>query len=181
MKAEFRASEIADFYIQLFNSLPDNSIDNLKLNKMLYYAQSWSLVKLGRPLFSDEIEAWDHGPVIPEVYRTYKICGSNPIENPQEYFEEDRLPTDTLELLIDVYNTYGRYTGWALRDMTHHKGTPWDQVYKKGANNIISQDSMKKYFSSNEKLESFQLRDDDSNIITSVPKAWDSSEDGVYD
>lgn len=181
LKGKFTASEIADFYIQLLNSLPGNDIDNLKLNKLLYYAQGWSLVKLGYPIFSDDIEAWDHGPVIPKVYHTYKICGSNPIEGPIEKFDESKLNNQELELLIDVYNTYGKYTGWSLRERTHRKGSPWQQVYVKGQNKIITLQSMMDYFQNgNDHLETFQLNTDPSNIISSVPSDWDTSEDDVY-
>lgn len=41
------------------NTMPDNSIDNLKLNKILYFAQGWSLVKLDLPLFQDDFDIND--------------------------------------------------------------------------------------------------------------------------
>lgn len=179
-KKSYSALEIANFYVQLLNSLPDNSIDNLKLNKILYYAQGWSMVRLNRPLFSDKIVAWDYGPVIPSVYHTFKCCGSNPIEEPTEYFDENRLASEELDLLIDVYSNYGRYTGWALKDMTHKKGTPWDNVYKRGENKEITTDDMKSYFSS-QKLDTFDIAKVDIPVMEAVPVSWDSNEDSVYD
>lgn len=182
MSAKYTASEIANFYIQLLSPLPGNTIDNLKLNKLLYYAQGWSLVKLGYPLYADQIEAWDHGPVIPAVYHTYKICGANPIEEPIEQFDENKLDGKEIELLIDVYNTYGKYTGWALREMTHKKGGPWSQVYEKGKNHVISQEMIRNYFANgSDQLDSFTLKRDPANIITAVPSDWDTSEDSIYD
>lgn len=176
----YKAREIANFYIQLLNSIPDNSIDNLKLNKILYYAQGWSLVKNGTPLFEDDIQAWDYGPVIQEVYHTYKCCGKGPIEEADTPFDESRLSSEELELLLSVYMNYGKYTGWALKDMTHAKGSPWSQVYEKGMNRVIPLEIIKVYFEK-EKLDTFE--DDLSRIpvITAIPAQWDSAEDAVYD
>ncbi|MFK5281891.1 Panacea domain-containing protein, partial [Lacticaseibacillus paracasei] len=47
-------------------------ISNLKLLKLLYYAQGTCLALLDRPLFSETIEAWRHGPVVPSVYQAFK-------------------------------------------------------------------------------------------------------------
>ncbi len=176
----FHAKEIASFYIQLLNSIPDNSIDNLKLNKILYFAQAWSLAKRGKPIFSEEIQAWDYGPVIPEVYHVYKCCGSNAIEEAEAPFDEKKLSSEELDLLIDVYRNYGKYTGWALKDMTHRRGSPWSQVYRRGQNNVISKDAMREYYS-NEVLETFNPDDLSIPIVTSIPASWDSMEDSAYD
>src|SRR6266446_3445682 len=48
------------------------SVTNLKLQKLLYYAQAWKLALHGKPLFNDRIEAWVHGPVVPVVFREYR-------------------------------------------------------------------------------------------------------------
>ena len=180
MKKIYKAKEIASFYIQLLNSIPDNYIDNLKLNKILFFAQAWSLVKTGQPIFEDEIQAWDYGPVVPDVYRIYKCCGKSPIEEAEESFDESNLDSDELNLLIDVYRNYGIYTGWALKDITHEKGSPWFQVYEKGKNRPIPQDMMKAYYSG-KKLDTFDPSQLDIPVITAIPLAWDSPEDAAYD
>jgi len=179
LKKTYKAKEIASFYIQLLNSIPDNYIDNLKLNKILYYVQAWNLVKNGEPLFEDEIQAWDYGPVVPEVYQIYKCCGKSPIQEPEESFDESRLNSDELDLLIDVYRYYGKYTGWALKEMTHEKGSPWDQVYEKNQNKPISLGIMKEYFS-DKTLDSFDPSKLNIPLITEVPAEWDSQEDDIY-
>ena len=176
MSGKFTAVEIANFYIQLLNSIPDNSIDNLKINKLLYYVQGWSLVRLGHPMFDDEIQAWDYGPVIPTVYHIYKCCGKSPIEEPSEAFDEKRLSPKELELLIDVYTQYGRYTGWALKDMTHVKGGPWDQAYRPKANCRIDLNTMKDYFLGQE-MPTFEVDMTKLDIVKAVPASWDTEED----
>lgn len=176
----FKATEIASFYIQLFNSIPNDYIDNLKLNIILYYAQAWNLIRNNEPIFSDDIQAWDYGPVIPEVYKIYKCCGNNPIREAAEPFDEARLNSSELGLLIDVYGYYGQYTGLALKNMTHKKGTPWDQVYVTDQNNIIPLDVMKNAFLT-ERLETFDPDSLNIPIVSAIPSSWDSQEDTIYD
>ena len=179
MENKIKAIDIANMYIRLANDIQDDSMDNLKINKMLYYAQGWSLVKLGRPMFEDEIQAWDYGPVIPNVYHVFKCCGKSTIMAPQDIFDESRLSTEELELLIAVYTAYGRYTGWALKEMTHEKGGPWDKVYQRGKNNKIDNISIKKYFE-NLSLEVFDPDDIRLPEISEIPLSWDNSEDDIY-
>ena len=88
--------------------------------------------------------------------------------------------TDELELLIDVYRNYGRYTGWALKEMTHEKNSPWSHAYKKGENQVISVNSIKEYFS-NLSLETFDINSVKLPIIEAIPKSWDSVEDAFLD
>lgn len=177
----FRALDIASFFIQLANSIPDDSIDNLKLNKLLYYAQGQALSVLGKPLFEDEIEAWELGPVVSNVYHTYKCWGNSPINEANESFDERLLSAEELNLLVDVYSRYGKYTGIALKDMTHVDGAPWKNVYVRNCNKVIPNDSIKDYFDKYEKIKTLKLKFSEEDIITAIPLNWDSEEDKVYD
>lgn len=181
MNAKYSALQIADFFIQLVNSLPDDSIDNMKLNKLLYYVQGFSLVELGYPLFADDIEAWDYGPVIPKVYQMFRNYGKDDILAPVVGFEESDMNSEELSLLVDVYSRFGKYSGIELKEMTHEKGSPWEQVYENGANNLISVPLLQTYFENTIKIPRFEIDYDKASIITEVPCAWDTEEDGVYD
>ena len=57
-------------------------LSNLKLQKLLYYAQGHHLAEAHQPLFAEQIQAWSHGPVVPQVYHEYKNCGSSSIVLP---------------------------------------------------------------------------------------------------
>ena len=48
-------------------------ISNLKLQKVLYFIQATFLIKTGNACFNDKIEAWDFGPVIPNIYIHEKL------------------------------------------------------------------------------------------------------------
>ena len=174
------ALNIANFYIQVVRSFPDDAIDNLKLNKLLYYVQGWSLVRLDRPFFSDEIQAWEFGPVVPQVYHQFKACGRQPIEEPEDFYDESHFSSDELDLLIDVYRKYGRYTGWALKEMTHKPGSPWANVFVRNQNNVISHASMKDFFRK-DNLPGFDINTIHLPVVNRVPASWDTEEDAVYD
>jgi uncharacterized phage-associated protein len=98
-----------------------DTISNLKLQKLLYYAQGLHLAKYGRPLFAEKIKAWKHGPVIPQVYHHFKEQGNASLPKPDEC---PRLSASVRELLEAVYRSYGQYSAWKLRSFTHEE-PPW--------------------------------------------------------
>lgn len=115
-------------------------ISNLKLQKLLYYAQGMNLALYGKILFEDPILAWEHGPVVETVYQTYKRNGSNGItdfEPPIENFTAEE--EDTLQF---TQNAFGQFSAWKLRDMTHNE-TPWKETPR---NSEISTEKIKSYF-----------------------------------
>lgn len=122
----------------------DDPISNLKLQKLLYYSQGFHLALYGRPLFPERIQAWEHGPVVPEVYREFKRFGAAPISN--EPCDTSLLDEPTRKLIDDVYTSFGQFTAWRLRQMTH-KEPPWCETYRKGVQNIeIPHALLIKYF-----------------------------------
>jgi len=122
----------------------DELISNLKLQKLLYYAQGCILGLTGKPLFPEEIQAWEHGPVIPAIYHKYKDYGKNGLL-PDETFDRNSIDEETNAVLENVYETFGQFSAWKLRDMTHQEA-PWQETKK---NHVISKDVIKKYFQEN--------------------------------
>lgn len=116
---------VADWFIAHNNAVvrynSADNISNLKIQKLLYYAQGCSLASLKEPLFDEEIMAWKHGPVVESVYRKYHQYGSRGID------ETPALPVldNKLEcLLINTYNAFARYSAWELANLTHRED-PW--------------------------------------------------------
>lgn len=124
------AAIIANYLIYIMAAAFDD-VTNRKLNLFLYYAQGHYLSKYGTPLFSDPIEAWDCGPVVPAVYSAYKSCGSRPIKD-YDLSVVSAVTPQVSDILFGVARNYGKYSGSALRNMTRVIGSPWDQVYHKG-------------------------------------------------
>jgi len=116
-------------------------ISNLKLQKLLYYAQGCFLAVNNRPLFEDPIVAWQHGPVVESVYHEYKSNGANGIHF-EDDFDFSVFTSEENELLQEVYDIFGQYSAWKLRNMTHEE-TPWKSTLP---NTVIPQDAIKEYF-----------------------------------
>ena len=115
--------EVAQYFLAQMDEEAGDLISNLKLQKLVYYAQGFALALLGRPLFPERIEAWTYGPVVSELYHEYRGYGSDPIPQPGE-IDFSIYDVQTRELLDEVYAVYGQFSAWKLRDMTHSE-PPW--------------------------------------------------------
>lgn len=140
----YKAKDIAKWFLNKnriqMNFEDSEYITNLKLQKLLYYAQGFYLAKKDTPLFNDDFLAWEHGPVIRKIYDEYKKNGSNGIK-----FEEDfnvEIDKETERVLEEVYEKYGQYAAWKLRNMTHEE-TPWKTTPR---NEIITKQKIKDFF-----------------------------------
>lgn len=134
-------NDVIDFFISIPGEDASDAISPMKLQKLLYYAQGFALAILGRPLFQEDFEAWQYGPVIPSVYQRYKELGNKAI--PKVDLESfDHYTTDEKKLLNEVYTVFGQYSAWALSAMTHET-PPWRDAQP---NAVITKQSMKNYF-----------------------------------
>ncbi len=135
------AYEVAKYFLSLSDPEVGDEISNLKLQKLLYYAQGFHLALYGDELFNDPIEAWTHGPVVASVYRHYKEYGAAAIPRVTDV-DKSNLSDKSIQLLVDVYEAYGQFTAWKLRNMTHDE-PPWKDTPQ---NTIISHSSLMTYF-----------------------------------
>jgi uncharacterized phage-associated protein len=115
--------DVADYFLCLQDSDCGDYISNLKLQKLCYYAQGFSLALTNERLFDNDIEAWQHGPAIPELYNKYKQYGAGALPISEE-FRFDGMKERCGDLLGEIYQKYGQYSAWRLRDMTHCE-PPW--------------------------------------------------------
>ena len=107
----------------------------------MYYAQGTYLAITDTKLFNDPIVAWQHGPVVQNVYNEYRVNGSNGIEN-FEPIDLNNFDEETNEILEAVYQNFGQYSAWKLREKTHNE-TPWKETKR---NDEIKTESIKEYF-----------------------------------
>jgi uncharacterized phage-associated protein len=134
--------DVARYFLSLADEDAGDLISNLKLQKLVYYAQGFYLALYDQPLFEERIEAWTHGPVIPELYHAYKECGANAIPRPTD-IDFSIYDEQTRELLDEVYQVYGQFSAWKLRNMTHNE-PPWKNASVNGG--VITQGSMTSFF-----------------------------------
>lgn len=135
------ADDVAKYILSLTDEDVGELISHLKLQKLLYYAQGFHLAIFGKPLFEERIVAWQHGPVIPKVWDTYRDYGSMPIPKPAD-FDRSALSDDARGVVDEVYTVFGQYSAWKLRNMTHEEA-PWANA---SMNEEIVRESMMEYF-----------------------------------
>ena len=122
-------------------------ISNVKLQKLLYFAEGWHLGLYSRSLFSEKIEAWPRGPVVYPVWKAYKGKDRLPISK--------RVPMPSVSAhvarhIADLMLEYGGLTAYSLEAMTQQE-PPWrealeaaeDWVYSR---NPISRETMQRHF-----------------------------------
>ncbi|WP_345772996.1 type II toxin-antitoxin system antitoxin SocA domain-containing protein [Mammaliicoccus sp. I-M35] len=85
----------------------------MKLQKLIYFAQRESLALTGEVLFNDRIEGWKFGPVIPKL-RYY-------LDEMYEPSDTDKLNDTEKYVINNVISQYGMYSGWYLRELSHHE------------------------------------------------------------
>jgi len=126
----------------------------LAMQKLLYFSQGINMGVNKVPLFSDNCEAWAHGPVYPRVYQLFKEFKYNPIDDSRFeifYLADDILYTNEKAVLESVIESFGMYSGKMLEQITHDED-PWKDARNgldptESSNRIISQDALYEFFS----------------------------------
>lgn len=125
-------------------------VSPMKLLKLTYIAQGYSLGFFGKPLFNSVIEAWQFGPVIPELYHVIKRYGTHSVDlDTIELYAESKLTEKDEKFLKAIWNFYKPYSGLVLSSKTHQEGSPWANTYKPGVRNLeIDNTVIEKYYKS---------------------------------
>lgn len=152
------ATQIAQFFLHHAYDGEKDQVSNLKLQKLLYYAQGYSLALLNKPLFKEPIQCWTHGPVVESVYHQYKVFGKRFITSTQ-VMDLSIFNSDEMAILTLVANEYGQYSAWKLREMTHDEA-PWCYAYDTYMT-VIPNVEIQQYFK--QKLSDSQLSCAESN------------------
>jgi uncharacterized phage-associated protein len=137
--------DVANYFLVLTDFQAGEVITHLKLQKLVYYAQGFHLAVFDAPLFSERIEAWRHGPVVPVLYHALKE-NKDDVLPPPEYFEPDDVLAQPQQVLLDdVYSVYGQFSAWKLREMTHEEA-PWRDADARGPNEEITHEALRRFF-----------------------------------
>lgn len=126
----------------------------LALQKMLYFIQGIYMVLFGVELFSEDCEAWAHGPVFRDVYDVFKNFKYNPIDDTRFSMFQNRFSelSDNVKQVINlVVESFGMYSGKTLERITHGEA-PWKDARAnclpdEPSNEVISKEAIRKYFS----------------------------------
>lgn len=125
------------------------AMTTMKLQKLVYYSQAWSLVWDEKQLFEEDIEAWANGPVVKDLFDYHRgmyEISAMPIGNPRLLNQEQQ---ETIDAVLEYY---GDKSAQWLIELTHIED-PWVQARKglprlERGNRIISLDTMADYYSS---------------------------------
>lgn len=130
--------------IETHRTMFEESPSPMKLQKLCYYAQAYSLAQ-GGELFPEDFQAWQHGPVVPELYAKYRDYQWRAID--AEFpANADAVPS----IVGEVVAAYGRLDGAALSNITHREA-PWINARgnipeSDGSRAVISKDAMRNFF-----------------------------------
>jgi uncharacterized phage-associated protein len=102
------------------------NVTAMKLQKLVYYSQAWSLVWDDAPIFSESIKAWANGPVCPELYELHR---GQFLVSCLAKGESNNLNSDAKETINKILNFYGDKDSQWLSDLTHHED-PWIDARK---------------------------------------------------
>jgi len=140
-----RAIDVAKYFLYKAN-LEGDLITNLKMQKLLYYAQAWYLVNFGKTLFDDKILAWDLGPVVKSVYDEYREFRHTSIIYEDETGEILKKFTnkEDISFLNEFYDQFIGFSAHDLVDMSHNE-KPWKKA-NKTFSQIIDPEDMKIYY-----------------------------------
>lgn len=121
----------------------------LKLQKLVYYSQAWSLVWDDDVLFSEEIQAWANGPVVPVLYAHHK--GEFRVST-LDQGDPSALNDIQKETIDKVLEDYGNESLQWLSDLTHMED-PWKNARKglewnEPGTTRITEESLAEYYSS---------------------------------
>ena len=143
----YEALDVANWFINQFDKESGDVVTHLKVQKLLYYSECWCQLLLDRELFSENIEAWAHGPVVREVFNEFKSASWEPLSVSEKLVDFDEEVVDVLEQVLEAY---GNVSAKTLEQMTH-QDQPWKEA--RGAlspevrcSNIMRKEKMREYF-----------------------------------
>jgi uncharacterized phage-associated protein len=157
----FDARAIANYFLEFAMS---NGIflTNLQLQKIVFFAHGTYLARYGAPLVVNRFEAWEHGPVVPELYHSLKQHGDRPIKSLVSRYDLESgknvvvtasIPIRVREHLAEILLFYGRMDPWELVRLSHLPNGPWDRTLKRSMTSanfslVIDPQTIKAFFDS---------------------------------
>ena len=134
-------------YIIYYETQSGRYVNNLRLQKLLYFVQAKYLVEKEKPLFEERMEAWNFGPVVPKVYREYSYYGLNHIFCYDET-DDFLIDSDTKKIINSMLDSCSEYATSTLVDIIHGQ-EPWIHAHKSD-DRVITPLAIYSYFAKKE-------------------------------
>ena len=124
----YNATTVANRFLSLAQR-DGKYLTNMQLQKLVYIAHGFYLAFSGKPLLSDEVKAWQWGPVIVELYEILKRYGAGSIPNLIPATNETSDPMAEI-VIQNVWRAYGHFSRFQLSTITHRNNSPWSQTWE---------------------------------------------------
>jgi uncharacterized phage-associated protein len=134
--------DVVDYFLQRSEEGTTFAITPLKLQKLVYYAQGFHLRDNPDPLFEEDLEAWDHGPVNRDLYYDFSHYRYFTIASEAFYNNNGPLLPNEIRTLDAVWEQYGNLDGKLLEELTHQED-PWLFTPR---NHVINIEIIREYF-----------------------------------
>lgn len=139
--------DVAQYIIDFFKKA-NKDITTIKLQKLVFYSQVWSLVWDDEPLFDEDFEAWVNGPVVVSLFHKLKGFYFCPSEVVSANIE--RLSSNQKDTIDHVIEYYGSYSSSELVQLTHSE-EPWMKAREglstgEPSHNIISKEELLNFY-----------------------------------
>lgn len=137
---------IADYFIARDEERYESDVTQMKLHKLMYFAQANYLADTGNRLFDSDIFAFEHGPVVDGIYREFRVFGRSTIvvkDDDVATLAKDRcreIPEGVYRFLDSVWEKYGDYSASELRILSH-KDAPWKDAYDPDSHHCLIDDA----------------------------------------
>lgn len=142
----YSAETVANAFLDLAKRA-GKPLTNMQMQKLVYIAHGYCLATLNRPLFHNNVHAFTYGPVIPSLNKQLRQYGAGEIA---EFIPTDEQPvapdSEEMEIIREVWQYYGDFSGLQLSDITHRKGSPWSETWKNNQFGVIPDDLIAKHY-----------------------------------
>lgn len=151
----WNADEVANWFLVRHSSemqrddAVDENMTQMKLHKLMYYAQGVFLALFNTRLFDEDLLAWKHGPVVRSLYDKYQgkrelddLISDNQMDDYIKIANDEKSRT----ALEAVYEQYGGFSAGQLRNMTHSEA-PWKEAWEESeGSSPLNDTTIKEYF-----------------------------------
>lgn len=128
-----KAIEIAEYIIKKYNKM-EIEITNLQLQSLLFLLQKEFIKKNGKKLFSEEISAWNYGPIVENVYYDYCGFGSLPLWIFKEFEEPEKINKEIKVFIDDFIGEFKNYDYYKLYELSKLPNGAWESAIKRKGN-----------------------------------------------
>ena len=150
---KYLPAHIANYFIWKADQDKIEDLTSMKLIKLVYFSYAWHYAIFNKKLFTEKIEAWRYGPVIPSIYHEFKRFGNSkvglysidfePESNNVSYPIVSQNDEDALNIVGTIWEIYKKYSGWELSKITHD-GKPWKSAFAEGENTPMKDEEIAK-------------------------------------